>query len=342
MLIPLILSGGAGTRLWPVSRHSYPKPFMRVSGQASLLGRTVRRAVECADGAEVITVTAEAQHFLTLDEYARTLPKASIEHRFLLEPVGRNTAPAILLAALDVQARHGDKAKLLVLPADHLIENMQGFAGDVRRAVELADMGFLVTFGIRPTHPETGFGYIHAGAVVDPDGAGRLIEAFVEKPDRQTAEQYLASGGYFWNAGMFCFPVGTLLEVAARTCPDVLDAARRCYQSATVEPLRVTFDRECFASQPDISIDYAVMERADRRAVVPANFDWSDIGSWKAISELGDADPAGRMDTPFWSTLTTATSRPAHVRWRWWGSMTLSSSMPATPCWFPVASTVSR
>lgn len=293
MLIPMILSGGAGTRLWPASRHSYPKPFMRVAGQASLLGLTVQRAMACADGGEVLTVTAEAQHFLTLDEYARQPSDKSVNHRFLLEPVGRNTAPAIVLAALDVQFRHGDTAKLLVLPADHLISDDEAFVADVRRAAAVADQGLLVTFGIRPTHPETGFGYIHAGGSLAEGSPGREILAFVEKPDLETAERYLASGEYYWNAGMFCFSVGTLLDTCAKTCPDVLEAARRCYATATIQPARVTFDKEAFAQQPDISIDYAVMERADRRAVVPASFDWSDIGSWKAISELGEADTEG-------------------------------------------------
>jgi mannose-1-phosphate guanylyltransferase / mannose-6-phosphate isomerase len=292
MLIPVILSGGAGTRLWPVSRSSYPKPFMRLGDGASLLQRTLGRALTVASAGEVLTVTAKDHHFLTRDEFARHPDVASAHLRFLLEPAGRNTAPAIALAALDIAARRGPQAKLLVLPSDHLIADLGAFAHDVAAASALAEDGYLATFGIRPTHAETGFGYIEAGAAI-PERGGRAIEAFVEKPDRATAEAYLAAGNYFWNAGMFCFRADAFLDACARTCPDVLEAARACYASveASAEPL--AFPREAFLAQPDISIDYAVMERAERRAVVPASFDWNDIGSWKAVSELGDADASG-------------------------------------------------
>jgi mannose-1-phosphate guanylyltransferase / mannose-6-phosphate isomerase len=292
MLIPVILSGGAGTRLWPVSRQGYPKPFMRLGDGHSLLGRTLQRALQVADGGEVMTVTGAEYHFLSRDEYAREPQAAGVRQRFLLEPAGRNTAPAIVLAALDVAARHGEAAQLLVLPADHLVNDVAAFAADVRAASALAADGYLVTFGIRPTHPETGFGYIEAGPAIAGRG-GRAIAAFVEKPDRVTAERYVASGNFYWNAGMFCFSAGALLAAAAEACPNVLGAARACFEASesTPEPLR--FDRERFLAQPDISVDYAVMEKAAKRAVVPASFDWSDIGSWKAVSELGEADPRG-------------------------------------------------
>ncbi|MCK7593180.1 mannose-1-phosphate guanylyltransferase/mannose-6-phosphate isomerase [Pseudomarimonas salicorniae] len=292
MLIPVILSGGAGTRLWPVSRQGYPKPFMRLGDGHSLLGLTLRRALAVADAGEVLTVTGAEYHFLSRDEYARDPAAAKVNQRFLLEPAGRNTAPAIVLAALDIAVRHGEAAQLLVLPADHLIADIDGFAADVAAASALAADGYLVTFGIRPTHPETGFGYIHAGAPIEGRG-GRAIEAFVEKPDRATAEGYLASGHYFWNAGMFCFSAGALLAAAAESCPNVLGAARACFEGSESMPEPLRFDRELFLAQPDISIDYAVMEKAGKRAVVPARFDWSDIGSWKAVSELGEADARG-------------------------------------------------
>jgi len=291
MLIPVILSGGAGTRLWPVSRQAYPKPFMRMGDGQTLLYKTLDRALAVADAGHVLTVTAQDHYFLTRDEYARHPRAAQVQPRFLLEPAGRNTAPAIVLAALDVVARHGGEAQLLVLPADHLIRDIDAFAAAVREASALAAQGFLVTFGIQPTHPETGFGYIHAGAPIAGQG-GRAIEAFVEKPDRATAEAYLAAGDYYWNSGMFCFGAQALLDVAQATCPDVLAAARAVHAGAKAsEPL--TFDKDAFLAQPDISIDYAVMERATRRAVVPAKFDWSDIGSWKSISELDAADERG-------------------------------------------------
>jgi mannose-1-phosphate guanylyltransferase/mannose-6-phosphate isomerase len=291
-LIPVILSGGAGTRLWPTSRQAYPKPFMRLGDGQTLLFKTLDRALAATGAAEAVTVTSQEHYFLTRDEYARHPRAAAVTQRFLLEPAGRNTAPAIVLAALDVQARRGADAQLLVLPADHLIRDLDAFAAAVRAASALAADGYLVTFGVRPTHPETGFGYIQAGTPIAARD-GRAIEAFREKPDRATAEAYLATGDYYWNSGMFCFSARALLEAARATCPEVLDAAQACYAASPSgeEPLR--FERESFLSQPDISIDYAVMEQAARRAVVPAAFDWSDIGSWKSVSELDEPDARG-------------------------------------------------
>ncbi|MGN6517997.1 MAG: mannose-1-phosphate guanylyltransferase/mannose-6-phosphate isomerase [Dokdonella sp.] len=316
MLVPVILSGGAGTRLWPVSRSAYPKPFMRMGDGESLLKKTLDRALRCADDGTVLTVTGRDYYFLTRDEYAQheganldTLP-------FLLEPAGRNTAPAVVLAALHARDRVGADATLLILPADHLIRDLDAFVADARRAAALAEDGWLVTFGIRPTHPETGFGYIRMGAAVErstddasphsPSGhllphagegkasLGRVVNAFVEKPNLQTAESYVASGDYVWNSGMFCFRADALLAVAAQVCPDVLKAAEACHAHAMNHASPIEFDRDAFLAQPDISLDYAIMERAPKVAVVPASFDWSDIGSWKAMSDLeAEADDQG-------------------------------------------------
>ena len=295
MLIPVILSGGAGTRLWPVSRSAYPKPFMRMADGESLLYKTLDRALRLADGGRVLTVTGRDYYFLTRDAYAQHVG-ANLDHLpFLLEPAGRNTAPAIVLAALYICEHIGKDATLLVLPADHLIGATDAFVADTRRAQELAQDGRLVAFGIRPTQPETGFGYIRMGAPI-AQSDGRQIAAFVEKPDRAKAQAYLDSGDYAWNSGMFCFRADALLAAAQQTCPDVLAAARTCYASAVNAESPVEFAREAFLAMPDISIDYAVMERAQNCAVVPATFDWSDIGSWKAVSELeagGEADAAG-------------------------------------------------
>ncbi len=298
MIVPVILSGGAGTRLWPVSRSAYPKPFMRMGDGQSLLYKTLDRALALADGGPVLTVTGRDYYFLTRDEYA-SHPSADLDRLpFLLEPAGRNTAPAVVLAALHAREQLGADATLLVLPADHLIRDLDAFAADARRAAALASDGWLVTFGIRPTHPETGFGYIRMGeGIADgsaDDTLGRAVAAFVEKPDRQTAESYVASGDYVWNSGMFCFRADALLAAAEATCPDVLAAALACHASETSHASPVEFTRESFLAQPDISIDYAIMERAARVAVVPATFDWSDIGSWKAISDIdAESDEAG-------------------------------------------------
>ncbi|MBN8741254.1 MAG: mannose-1-phosphate guanylyltransferase/mannose-6-phosphate isomerase [Lysobacterales bacterium 69-70] len=285
MLIPVILSGGAGTRLWPVSRSAYPKPFMRLADGESLLYKTLDRALAVADDGHVLTVTGRDYYFLTRDEYAAH-PRAKLDRLpFLLEPAGRNTAPAILLAAQYAVSHISPEAVLLVLPADHLIRELDRFAADVQRARALAEDGWLATFGIVPTHAETGFGYIRVGASIDGRD-GSEVAAFVEKPRREVAEAYLAAGDHLWNSGMFCFRADALLAAAAQTCPDVLAAAQACQAAAMNFESPVEYAREAFLAQPDISIDYAVMEHAPRRAVVPATFDWSDIGSWKAVSEL--------------------------------------------------------
>jgi mannose-1-phosphate guanylyltransferase/mannose-6-phosphate isomerase len=292
MLVPVILSGGAGTRLWPVSRRAYPKPFIRFADGESLLGKTLARALAVAEpGAPIVTVTGRDYVFITRDEYARQAPSEAGRQRYLLEPAGRNTAPAVVLAALAIADAHGPDAILLVLPADHLIADLAGFADAVRAARTLAARDHLVTFGVVPTRPETGYGYIERGAALGPDGFA--VARFVEKPDLETARQYVASGLYAWNSGMFCFRAGALLAAAAATCPDVLAAARACHAASPAAGDTIDYAREPFLAMPDISIDYAIMERAERRAVVPARFDWSDIGSWVAIGEQREPDERG-------------------------------------------------
>ncbi|MCB1915089.1 MAG: mannose-1-phosphate guanylyltransferase/mannose-6-phosphate isomerase [Rhodocyclaceae bacterium] len=294
MLIPMILSGGAGTRLWPVSRESHPKPFMRLADGNSLLGLAYRRALTCHDVGEVVTITNRDYYFQTRDVWSEVGAEASCAARYLLEPMGRNTAPAILAGALDVQARHGDDAVLLVLPADHLIRDASTFAEDVARAASLALGGHLVTFGIRPTRAETGFGYVHAGAQVTGSD-GYEVRGFVEKPDAGTARRMVEDGGHYWNSGMFCFTAGGLVAAFAELAPDMLTAAGRCRSATIEEPGQrfVELDRDGFAAMENISIDYAIMEKAANVAVVPASFDWSDIGSWTALAELTEADADG-------------------------------------------------
>ncbi|MCW8926793.1 MAG: mannose-1-phosphate guanylyltransferase/mannose-6-phosphate isomerase [Xanthomonadales bacterium] len=289
-LIPVILSGGAGTRLWPVSRRAHPKPFMELVDGETLAEKTLLRARAVAGGAPVITVTSRDYFFYTRDLYAG-LPGTGNE-KFLLEPMGRNTAPAIALAAMSVRDSAGEKASMLVMPADHLIADLEAFAESVKEATRLSQQGLLVTFGIFPTHAETGYGYIRKGEAITDKGGYRVAE-FVEKPDKATARKYLDSGEYYWNSGMFCFQAGTFLDSLKRFAPDVYKAARRVWAATDKTSSPIEFPADPFAECPSISIDYAVMERADNTAVVASNFGWSDIGSWKAISELYESDESG-------------------------------------------------
>lgn len=292
MLIPVILSGGAGTRLWPVSREGHPKPFMKLPDGQSLLEKTYRRAAEVATSGEIVTVTNRDYYFMSKDVYE----DAGISRHhgvYLLEPVGRNTAPAIAMAALSIRERHGDSALMLVLAADHLINDACHFSESVKIAANLAQSGKLVTFGIRPTAPETGFGYIESGAPIG-ESQGHVVTRFVEKPDSETAKVYLEAGNYLWNSGMFCFSAGAILEELEKHEPAIYQGALTCFEKSTVSrtetALMSEFSQESFKAIPDISIDYAVMERSDRVAVVPAAFDWSDIGSWSALSQLVEPD----------------------------------------------------
>jgi|SRR5690606_31526499 len=291
-IIPVILSGGAGTRLWPVSRKAYPKPFMQLSDGQSLAALTFDRALEIASDETVITVTSRDYYFLCKDIY-KTHKKAVMDKQyFLLEPSARNTAPAIALAALKTQALYGDEAIMVVMPSDHLIKDLAVFKDTVKTAAAQAAKGYLTTFGIYPTAPETGYGYIKAGKQLTEYGVSEIAE-FVEKPDLATARNYLSSGDYRWNSGMFCFQVGALLQAFTETAPDVLSAAKKSYQQAATEQQQIEFDADLFTQLPDISIDYAIMEKAQKRAVVDSRFDWNDIGSWNAMANLLESDESG-------------------------------------------------
>lgn len=282
-LISVILSGGAGTRLWPASRESHPKPFMKLADGETLIQKTYARAK--ALGSEVLTVTNRDYYFMSRDEQARV----GITGGFLLEPFGRNTAPAIALAAKVIEATKGIDAVMLVLAADHLIADQASFSAAVADAAELAQAGNLVTFGIVPTVPETGFGYIERGQSLY---SGYQVARFVEKPNLETAKGYVASGKYLWNSGMFCFKAGAFLEELAKHAPEVAKTTDVCW--AAMQPLvnrdMAEISVDLFKQVPDISIDYAVMEKSDRVAVVPGDFGWNDIGSWNAVRDLVQPD----------------------------------------------------
>lgn len=294
-LIPVIMSGGVGSRLWPVSREAHPKPFMELPDGDNLIRKTFRRAAALENIAEVLTVTNRELFFKTEDEY-KLSGKSGVKQNFILEPFGRNTAAAIVAAAIKVQQTYGDDALMLILAADHLIQDEAAFAQAVQHAQQLAAEGWLVTFGIQPEAPETGFGYIDADKS-SPLGYGFKVNRFVEKPCLEVATEYVKAGNYLWNSGMFCFHVGTLLSEVAQHCPDVLSAVQktlmgsRCSES-TLHSV-TTLDADAFSQVPDISIDYALMERSSRVATIPCNIGWSDIGSWNAMSELTQSDSHG-------------------------------------------------
>ncbi len=290
-LTPVILSGGAGTRLWPVSRRAHPKPFMELVDGETLAEKTWRRAKSVAGDASIITVTSRDYFFYTRDLYAG-LAESTGNERFLLEPMGRNTAPAIALAALSIRDNEGEQTPMLVMPADHLIADLSSFQVAVNEATQLANAGYLVTFGIHPTHAETGYGYIRQGDALTNNGSYRVGE-FVEKPNEASAAMYLESGEYYWNSGMFCFQAGQFLDVLQHNAPDVHSAVMRVWDATDKSQDPIEFPPELFSKCPGISVDYAVMEKAANTAVVASHFGWSDIGSWKAISELYESDGCG-------------------------------------------------
>jgi len=296
MLIPVVLSGGAGTRLWPVSREGHPKPFMRLPDGQSLLAKTYQRARALSPEAEILTLTHRDFYFGSRDELHRVAPGAAA--CFMLEPFGRNTAAALALGAFYLLERFGDAALMLALPADHLIEDLNALALATRDAARLARQGHLVTFGVAPSQAETGFGYIEKGEAI-AGSTGFTVRRFVEKPDAATAAAYLAGGRHLWNSGMLCCAAGALLDGLRLHAPELLDAAQACWQASRAHDSRyanshmIEVDAESLAALPDISIDYALLERSDKSAVIPARFDWNDIGSWNAVAGLFAPDGEG-------------------------------------------------
>ncbi len=287
---PVILCGGIGSRLWPVSRAAAGKPFAALLGEASLFQKTLDRVGDRARFAPPIVVCNEAQRFLAAEQLraAGCAPAALI-----LEPAGRNTAPAIATAAL--VAVEVPAELLLVLPSDHLIAETGRFLEAVETAAPAARAGWLMTFGVAPDRPETGYGYIEQGEDLPGLAGCRRIARFVEKPDRSTAEGYLAGGRHLWNSGIFVFPRQGLLDELEARAPEVLHAARGAVAGATLDLDFTRLDAAAFETAPGISIDYALMEPTDRAGVVPVEMGWSDVGSWDSLWRVSEADSDGNV-----------------------------------------------
>lgn len=287
MIVPVILSGGSGSRLWPLSRELYPKQFLPLVDGQTLLQNTILRVAAVPGIAPPIVVCNEAHRFLVAEQL-RVIdsPPAAV----LLEPVGRNTAPATAAAALHALAQGGSDPLLLVLPADHIIVDAGGFRQAVERVARYAEAGRLITFGIVPEAPETGYGYIKTGAA---EGEVYRVERFVEKPDAVTAQTYVASGAYYWNSGMFMFRASRFLEELERFAPAIASACRQAHQTAGADLDFLRLDKTAFAACPSDSIDYAVMEKTHNAVVMPVDVGWSDVGAWSALWSVADRDEHG-------------------------------------------------
>lgn len=291
-IFPVILSGGSGTRLWPLSRAMYPKQFIRFfDGQnASFLGATLQR-LKMSDGFAAPVLLCNNDHrFLVQEE----LERAKLKPRaIILEPIARNTAPAIAVAAL-AALRENPSAILAVMPSDHVVKDEARFVEGIRRAAKVAATGRLVLFGIKPTEAHTGYGYIRQGAPLEGfNGAAFTVEAFYEKPDQATAQTYLASGDYYWNSGIFVLNARTYLEEVARLEPQILEAARGALAGATEDLGFLRLEKKSFSASPNISIDYAVMERTVAAAMLPLDVGWNDVGSWSSLWEIAPRDEKG-------------------------------------------------
>ena len=298
MLQPVILSGGSGTRLWPLSREHYPKQLLCFATERTLLQETALRAGLSAGEVAAPLIVCNEEHRFLVAEQLRELGTAPAG--IILEPTGRNTAPALTLAALAIE-QQDDNAVMLVMPADHVVRDAQAFAAAVAEAVPLAEAGYLVTFGIVPAAPETGYGYIKMGGPVANGGAARELAAFVEKPDLATAQGYVASGDYLWNSGMFVMRASVWLQAIGQFRADILAECRRAFAAGSEDSDFFRVDKAAFTACASDSIDYAVMEKVTtgqgdlRGAVVPLSAGWSDVGAWPAIWEVGIPDVDGNV-----------------------------------------------
>ncbi|MDD1621965.1 MAG: mannose-1-phosphate guanylyltransferase/mannose-6-phosphate isomerase [Methylococcaceae bacterium] len=284
-MIPVILSGGSGTRLWPLSRGQYPKQFLPLVSGHTMIQETVLRLNGLTGMKAPIAVCNEDHRFMLAEQLWEIGVKPAA---IILEPVGKNTAPAVALAALSAQSENDI---LLILPADHVVENRPAFHEAIAQARKLAEQDLLVTFGIVATEPETGYGYIKAGD--QQYGPAFNVAAFVEKPDLQTAQRYLESGDYFWNSGMFAFKAGCFLRELEKFNPEMLAVCREALKTAKTDLDFVRLDKTIFSTCPADSIDYAVMEKTDKAAVIPLDAGWNDVGSWSALWDVTAKDSSG-------------------------------------------------
>jgi mannose-1-phosphate guanylyltransferase/mannose-6-phosphate isomerase len=288
LIIPIILAGGSGSRLWPLSRQHYPKQLLKLFGDETMLQQTLLRLTGLPNMGSPIIVCNEEHRFMVAEQL---LEIGQTDALIMLEPVARNTAPALALAAMQASAINVDPI-LLVLSADHIIRDISEFHRAVNLAVNAAEQGRLVTFGVQPLVPETGYGYIRTSAAKESSDQYLPVEEFVEKPDLATAESYLAAGCYYWNSGMFVFSADVFLRELEQHSPDVVTAAKDAQEKAVRDLDFIRVDREAFAKAPNISIDYALMEKSKNVACVPLNAGWSDVGDWKSFATLSDKDSA--------------------------------------------------
>lgn len=297
VLYPVIMAGGSGTRFWPLSRHLFPKQLLRIGGEHTLIQQTMRRVIGCASAANVLISTNAAQADLIRAQLVDW--KEDLTNGFILEPEGRNTAPAIALAAIEVMGRDPD-GLMLVIPADHVVTGQREFETAVQLASQLAEKGYLVTFGIKPIRPETGYGYIKAKHRVLLGKRGKLrgylVQRFVEKPNVVKAAQYVKRGGYFWNSGMFVWRAATVLEEIGLHQPTIMAAMEQIKKLRMDGAPKQSID-EAYRKIASVSIDTGVMERSSKAAVVPVTFKWSDVGSWGSLDEVAEKDGAGNVIT---------------------------------------------
>lgn len=285
MIKPIILCGGKGSRLWPMSRELFPKQFLAMQGEHTLLQQTALRLNAVVGALPPLLICNETHRFMVAEQMQAVNQKADI----LLEPMGRDTAPAVAVAAL---LHEKEDPLLFVMPSDHAIANEKALATAVAQAAELAEAGNLVTFGIRPNAPETGYGYLHAGKA---QSYGFSVERFVEKPNAVKAAEYLASGDYYWNSGMFLFKASVYLQELAKFAPEMLDACRKAVQNSCRDLDFIRLAKESFSACPANSVDYAVMEKTAHCAMISLDVGWSDLGSWTSLYELGTKDEHGNV-----------------------------------------------